>query len=171
MSPTIQANRWSVGPDEFAVRIILPDLKGFFDSLPIIGTFPKSRTLIIEPGTKALVIDDGLVVGQFDAGSYTLETFLERLQFWRNKQATVFLTRSEDVPIESKASKIPCADNVCFDIAYRWTIQIADILPFMKNLMGAGDRLAVSELVRLIAPLVGQAVYAAVGSKIGRAHV
>lgn len=164
MTAAIQSNRWAVGPSDFAVRVIVPDLKGFFDNLPIIGSFPKARVLIIEPGTEALVIDDGQLVGQFDAGTYTLESFLERLQFWRNKQATIFLTRSEDVPIESTVASIPCADNVCFDLKYRWTIQIADILPFMKNLMGGRNQFSLQELADSVSPIVRQGIYCAVGT-------
>ena len=163
MSAAIEEGRWAVGPNDFAARIILPDLKGFFEKLPIIGALPKSRTLIIEPGTRALVIDDGLLIGQIPAGTYTLESFLQRLQFWRNKQATIFLTRAEDVPIECESRGTPCADNICFDVTYRWTVQISDILPFMNNLMGARNNLPIPELAGLLTPIVQQAVYSAVG--------
>ena len=163
MTASIQSNRWAVGPNDFSVRVIVPDLKSFFENLPIIGSLPRARVLIIEPGTKALVIDDGLLVGQFDAGTYTLEGFLERLQFWRHKQATIFLTRLEDVPIEYSAQGIPCADNVCFDLKCRWTVQIADILPFMKNLMGARNQLSLQELANSVAPIVNQGIYSALG--------
>lgn len=163
MNAAIEEGRWAVGPDDFATRIILPDLKGFFEKLPIIGALPKSRTLIIEPGTRALVIDDGLLIGQITAGTYTLESFLQRLQFWRNKQATIFLTRAEDLPIESESRGTPCADNICFDLTYRWTVQISDILPFMNNLMGARNTLPIPELEGLLTPIVQQAVFGAVG--------
>lgn len=164
MNTPIEQGRWAVGPNDFAVRIILPDLKGFFENLPVLGRLPKSRTLIIEPGTRALVIDDGLLIGQFFAGTYTLETFLERLQFWRNKQATIFLTRSEDVPIECETKGVPCADNICFDLKYRWTIQIGDILPFMHNLMGARNELTITELKSLLIPILQQSVFTSVGN-------
>ena len=59
MSPRIENDRWSVASTDFATRVIVPDLQGFFDKLPLIGNAPKGRTLVIEPGTRALVIDDG----------------------------------------------------------------------------------------------------------------
>ncbi len=163
MNVSLQHDRWSVSETEFAVKVMVPDLKGFFDKLPIIGGAPKARSLVIEPGTRALVIDDGVLIGEILAGEYTLESFIERLQFWRNKQTTIFLTRGEDVPVESYAYNVPCLDGVCFNVSYRWTVQIAEILPFMENLMGARESVSVEELEGLLEPVVGQAVYSTIG--------
>jgi hypothetical protein len=163
MNATVLQDRWSVSESDFAVRVIVPDLKGFFDKLPIIGKVAKNRSLVIEPGTRALVVDDGVLIGEVVPGEYTLESFIERLQFWRKKQATVFLTRSEDVPVSSYRHSVPCLDGVCFDVSYRWTVQIAHILPFMENLMGARESVSVQELEELLEPIVGQAVYSTIG--------
>jgi len=157
MAVTLEHDRWSVSKSDFSAKVMIPDLNGFF------GRLPKNRVLVIEPGTRALVIDDGLLIGEIPAGSYTLETFLERLQFWRKKQATIFLTRCEDVPVDSHSESVPCLDGVCFDIRYRWTVQINDVLPFLLNLMGAMESVSVAELENLLKPIVGQAVYSTVG--------
>jgi hypothetical protein len=163
MPADIQHDRWSVSASDFAVKVMVPDLNGFFDRLPLIGTTPKGRSLVIEPGTRALVVDAGVLVGEIPAGEYTLESFVERLQFWRQKQATVFLTRGEDVPVESSSHNVPCLDGVCFDVSYRWTVQITNILPFMENLMGGRESVSVDELEELLSPIVGQAVYSTIG--------
>ena len=84
MAVALEHDRWTVSKSDFAVKVMIPDLDGFF------GRIPKSRTLVIEPGTRALVIDDGLLIGEIVAGSYTLETFLERLQFWRKNRPRFF---------------------------------------------------------------------------------
>lgn len=157
MAVTLEHDRWSVSKTDFAAKVMIPDLSGFF------GRLPKNRTLVIEPGTRALVIDDGLLIGEIPAGSYTLESLLERLQFWRKKQATIFLTRCEDVPVDSHADSVPCLDGICFDIRYRWTVQVNDVLPFLLNLMGAMESVSVVELENLLKPIVGQAVYSTVG--------
>ena len=163
MAVNLQHDRWSVSESDFAVRIMVPDLKGFFGNLPIIGGASKSRSLVIEPGTRALVIDEGVLVGEVPAGSYTMESFVERLQFWRNKQTTIFLTRCEEVPIESYLGGVPCLDSVCFDVSYRWTIQVSDIVSFMHNLMGARNVLTLQELEQLLTPMMSQALYGAIG--------
>jgi hypothetical protein len=163
MALKISDQRWKVAPDDFAARITIPDLKGWFDSLPILGSFPKSRVLVIEPGTRSVIIEDGGVVGELYAGQYTFESFCERLRFWRNKQATVFLTRSEDVPVESRLINLPCLEGVCFDLDFRWTIQMGEVLPFMENLMGASEEVSVQKLEQLLAPSLHQAVRDTIG--------
>lgn len=163
MAAELKHDRWSVSEDDFAVKVMVPDLKGFFNRLPVIGSGPKARSLVIEPGTRALVIEDGFLVGEVPPGEYTLESFIERLQFWKKKQTTIFLVRMEEVPVHSYSHNMPCLDGICFDAAYRWTVQISDILQFMYNLMGARESVTVEELEELLLPIVGQAVYSTIG--------
>ena len=164
MSPVIENNRWSVGVNDFAARVILPDLKGFFDQIPFISSLPKAKTLIVEPGTRALMVDEGFLIGEIPPGAYTFEEFVKRLQFWRNKQATAFLVRCEDVPIDSQLQNVPCLDNVCFDIDFRWTVQITDIVQLIANFMGARTELKITELQKLLLPIVSQAIFATIGN-------
>ena len=152
MTDKIQHERWAVSNEDFAVRIIVPDLQGFI-----------GRSLVIEPGTRALIVDDGVLVGEVPPGEYTFESFVDRLEFWRKKQTTVFLVRCEDVPIDSVELQVPCQDAVCCDVTYNWTVQVKDILQFMHNLMGARESLTVTELAELLSPIVGQATYATIG--------
>jgi len=163
MTVNLQHDRWSVSDSDFAVRVMVPDLKGFFDKLPLVGNAPKGRSLVIEPGTRALVIDEGVLVGEVPAGSYTMESFVERLQFWRNKQTTIFLTRSEEVPVESYTAGMPCLDGLCFDASYRWTVQVTDIIAFMYNLMGAKSVLTLQDLEALLSPVMSQGLSSAIG--------
>jgi hypothetical protein len=161
MSVTIADNRWKVTPTGFAVRISIPDIKGWFESLPLPKA--KGRSLVIEPGTRSVIIEDGLLVGELYAGEYTLESFCERLQFWRNKQATVFLTRSEDVAVESQLLSLPSVEGVCFDIDFRWTVQMKNVLLFMENLMGASEEVSVTQLEQMLSPTLHQAVRDTIG--------
>jgi len=127
VSPIIENNRWSVGKDDFATRVVLPDLQGFFERIPFISPLPKAKTLIIEPGTRAMLIDDGMFIGEVPPGAYTLEEFVQRLQFWRNKQATAFLVRCEDATFDSVMNSVPYQNHVVFKLHFRWSVQIADI--------------------------------------------
>ena len=164
MSPVIENNRWSVGTNDFAARVAIPDLKGFFDRIPIISSLPKAKTLVVEPGTRALMVDEDFFIGEIPPGGYTFEEFVKRLQFWRDNQTTAFLVRCEDVPIDSRLQNVPCLDNVCFDIDFRWTVQITDIVQLIANFMGARTELKISELQNLLLPMVSQAISATFGS-------
>jgi hypothetical protein len=150
-------DRWSVQDDDFSTRIEIPDLKGFFLGIP------KGRSLAIEPGTRAILIDDGALMGEVPPGSYVMESFLERLQFGQAKQATAILVRSEDVVFASQMSKIATRDNIAVDVLVRWSIQISDVTAFLHNLMGARETLTKDGLRQLIGPIVRQGVYITVG--------
>ncbi|MDA0282502.1 MAG: GYF domain-containing protein [Planctomycetota bacterium] len=157
MTSRVTNGRWSVQDDDFAARIEIPDVKGFFLGIP------KGRSLAIEPGTRAILIDDGALMGEVPPGSYVMESFLERLQFGQAKQATAILARSEDVVYATRMANIATRDNVCVDVLIRWSIQVSDVTAFLHNLMGARQTLTKDELRRLIGPIVRQGVYTTVG--------
>lgn len=174
MAVSIQNDRWAVSPEDYAVRITIPDLKGYFDKIPLFGKAPKGRTLVIEPGTRALIFDDGVLLGEADPGAYTLESLEQRLQFWRKKQATVFLTRGEDQVLKSTISNVPCLEGVCSDFSFQWTLQMNDVLAFMSNLMGANAGVSILELQKMLGPMVAQAIRETVGQhsfdEVGKAE-
>jgi|GEM_PF-1051747 hypothetical protein len=165
----IENLRWSVDSNDFATRLVIPDLKGVFRFGPL--ELPKQRSLVIEAGTRALVVDEGCLVGEVSPGSYVLETFLERLQFWRERQVTVVLARQEDVALQL-ALKVPTAEFLTVDAKVRLTVQIEDIAAFLENLLGAQERLLIKHVENsthrsvseLVSPLVRQALWGAIRS-------
>ena len=149
----IKNSRCVLQPDQFAVRIMVPNVKGFFDGLP------TSKSLVVEPGTRALVVEEGQVVGEIPPGSYTMETFVERLQFWRNKQTTIFLFRGEAIPVDTDLWDCRCLDNVCVNASLRWMWQVSDLLSFVQNYMGAeNNAIAIEDVNQRFAFAVDQAV-------------
>jgi len=163
MTATVKDDRWFVTDKDFATRIIVPDLQGFFARLPVLGAIPKQKTLVIEPGTLAAIVENGFLVGQLAAGTYTLESFLERLQFWNKKQATVFLSRAEEVPLETELRDVPTLEGFPIDVDFRWTIQVRDVMQLVDNLMGARDSLSIADLSGLLTPIVDQAIKTTIG--------
>ncbi|MCL4205625.1 MAG: hypothetical protein KJ000_24350 [Pirellulaceae bacterium] len=152
MSVTIDENRWTAPADQFAVRIQVQDAPGFF-----------SKKLIIEPGTRALVIEDGAFIGEVPAGVYTLESFAQRLRFWTKKQCTVILTRAEDQVIECQAGGLPTRENLVVEAGVRLTVQMSDVALFLQNLLGARAEFSVHDLRGTLLPLVRQAMWESVG--------
>lgn len=166
----IENLRWAAEPNDFAVRLIIPDLNGIFKLGAV--DLPKQRMLVVEAGTRAFVVDEGCVIGEVPPGSYLLQTFLERLQFWRERQVTVVLARQEDVAI-SIALQVPTAEYLTVNAKVRLTVQIEDVGAFLENLLGAQERLLINHvdgapyrsLVRLAGPLVRQALWGAMRSR------
>ena len=69
--PPIEENRWARGADDFATRVDVHDVPGFF-----------SKSLVVEPGVRALILEDGSATrGELGAGRYTLHTFLGTLHW------------------------------------------------------------------------------------------
>jgi hypothetical protein len=151
----VENNRWAVTDDQFAVSIRIEDVSAFF-----------SRQLVIEPGTRAVIIDSGQSLGELSPGTYTIESFAERLKFWSRKQCTAILTREEDVVLELDTDylgRVLTAEQLAINAELRLTIQLNDVSLFLKNLMGPRDGYSISELEQMIVPVAKQALWSAAG--------
>ncbi len=147
MTTKIQASRWFVTPTDFAIRVTVPDLKGWI-----------GKSLVVEAGTRALVIDEGVLLGELPAGEYTFQTLLDRLEFWRKKQTTVFLARAEEQLLLSNIKNVACSEGLGFDLELQWGLQLGDVVAFMHNLMGTRDAVSVPDLQEMIGPVMAQAI-------------
>ena len=95
------SHRWDVQSDQFAVRVVVDDLPGLL-----------RRSLVIEPGTRAMIVQDGVLLGEVGPGEYSMLSLEQTLTFWRKaKQSTAILTRMEDQPFRFKLKQIPTAEN------------------------------------------------------------
>ncbi|MEO2024222.1 MAG: hypothetical protein ABGX05_20520, partial [Pirellulaceae bacterium] len=82
MNDKQQDHRWRIDESEFANCKRIEDVKRFFGS----------RQLVIDPGTRALLVDNGQNLGEVGPGTYTLKSFCEMLRFWKRKQSVAILT-------------------------------------------------------------------------------
>lgn len=141
-------NTWTAKDGQFATRITLNDIPGFF-----------SKQLVIGAGTKALVIDDGTYLGEVSQGTYTLQSFTEKLQFWKSpKKIDVLLVQEQDLPISFYVDKIATAEDLLVAVKLGLVVQIRDIGLFARNYLGGRDSLSIGELKTVIAPIIGQAL-------------
>ena len=155
MADNVQENRWDVGEDQFAVAIRVDDVKAYF-----------SRTLIVEPGIRAVIIDEGQSLGEVGPGTWTLQSFAERLKFWTRKQATAILVRQEDLPIELDTTwigPVMTSEHLAVDAEVRLAVQLDDVALFARNLLGPRREFTITELREAIGPLVRQALWSAAG--------
>ena len=125
MAP-LENHRWKADASQFAVAVHVDDAVNFF-----------ANPLVIEPGTRALIVDEGLGVGEVPPGSYSLQTFADKLQFWKKKQATAILVREEDVILDVNCANVPTVENLLVEAVVRVSVQIEDVASFSRNLMGA----------------------------------
>jgi membrane protease subunit (stomatin/prohibitin family) len=145
-------NRWVATDSEFAVRVELSDISGFF-----------SKRLRVDTGVRALVLENGQSIGEVSPGVYTLQSFGEKLAFWTRKLSTAILTRAEQVPIDLQCDGLPTAENLEVEVRVRLAVQIQDVALFVRNMLGGRNALSRDELRRLLTPVVRQALWEAVG--------
>lgn len=157
MSELVKNGRWAVREGLFASRIIIPDVKGFFLNLPLLGETSLGRQLIIEPGTKAVMIDDGVVLGEAHAGSFTLQSFTECLQFWKGKQCTAVISRAEDIVIAADVPQAFSLEGVSLNLHLELQFSMKNILSFLTHLMGARSEITIDDLHASLAPTISQA--------------
>ena len=145
---TAMTNTWNASEGEFATRLTLNDVPGFF-----------AKQLTVVQGTRALIIDNGEYLGEVPPGTYTLQTFAEKLKFWKaQKQVDVILVRQDDVPLNFHGEKIPTADELLVSVTMRLVVQIQDTALFTRNLLGTRPKLSIEEMQQYVSPIIAQAL-------------
>lgn len=149
---TIEQHRWVTTDADFAVRVDVQDVPGFF-----------SRKLTIDPGVRAIFLEKGQSVGEVPQGQYTLETLFERLKFWTKTSTTVILTRAEEIPLELDCTGILTKEFLELEVSVRLTVQLEDVALFLKNMLGPRNGMTREELKAAIFPVVRQALWETIG--------
>ena len=141
-------NIWNAKAEDFAVRMTLGDFSGFF-----------SKQLTVMPGTHALIVDDGTYLGVVPPGTYTLQSFTDKLKFWRSaKQVDVVLTRDDDVRFDFRVEQIPTAEELLVAVRVQLILKIDDVALFAKNLLGNRPGMSLQNITEWFHPIIAQAV-------------
>ncbi len=151
MAP-IEQQRWVTTDADFAVRIDVQDVPGFF-----------SRKLTIDPGVRAIFLEKGQSVGEVPQGEYTLQTLFDRMKFWTKTSTTVILTRAEEIPLDLDCTGMLTKEFLEVDATVRLTVQLDDVALFLKNLLGPRNGMTRAELKDAVLPVVRQALWETIG--------
>jgi len=126
--PTLGDNRWRRGEDDFANHVVVDDVRGFF-----------ARDLIIEPGTQAILLADGMNLGVVGPGKYTLDDLVERGEvFLRLRSAhrmEAILVDTADAELAFTVPDLYTADPLKVEVTCATTVQIANPMRFFQTLM------------------------------------
>ena len=142
------SNTWSANVEDFATRMTLGDFSGFF-----------SKQLVVMQGTHAMIIDDGTYLGVVPPGTYTLQTFIDKLKFWRSaKQVDVVLTRDDDVRVDLVIGQLATAEELLVSVRLQLIVQITDVTLFTKNLLGNRTGMTIQGIADWIMPILTQAL-------------
>jgi RNA polymerase subunit RPABC4/transcription elongation factor Spt4 len=137
----IEENRWARGADDFATRVDVHDVPGFF-----------SKSLIVEPGVRALILEDGAATrGELGAGRYTLHTFLGALH-WPGapNRFTAILVDAGDVSLTFELSGLYTRDPIPVALSATVLLQLTDAQAFLANVLKGQTQISVSALRTLL---------------------
>ncbi|MAT15966.1 MAG: hypothetical protein CMJ46_11935 [Planctomyces sp.] len=144
-------NRWVAGDEEFAVRIDVKDVPGFF-----------SKEVVVEPGTRALFLENGILLGEVPPGKHQLQTISDTFAFWTKKKTTLILAKEKEVAIDLSFSELRSKEMLTINASMRLTVGIGDIALFFSHILTSQQTLTLPELKKMIMPIVQQAIHEAV---------
>jgi regulator of protease activity HflC (stomatin/prohibitin superfamily) len=145
---------WHADDHVLARTITSADVQGFF-----------SRNLEIRPGTRTIVFHGHSALGEVPPGTYTLETFAERLAFWNRKAFTAVVIRSEDLPLTIHSGPVLTSDGLLINATAQLTLKVADPALFFANLLGQTAEYSMLQLLDFIQPLLQNAVDAFISAR------
>lgn len=129
-------NRWAREADEFAVVLDVDDLDGLL-----------RKSLVVEPGTRALVYRDDCFVGLLEPGRHTIDTLPRRLAgLGRERPTTVILVATDDVAVELDLPELWTADEQRIGIKVFLVVRLVEPDAFRRELVGARWRVLLDDV-------------------------
>jgi hypothetical protein len=123
--PTIEKHRWARGPDDFAVRVEVSDVPGFF-----------GKDIVVEQGTKGIFFINGRNEGEVGPGKYNLDTLADRiLMLGRAESTTVILVDESDVQLDFTVTDLFTKDPLRLNLDCKLVVQMMDPMLFLTNEM------------------------------------
>ena len=146
--PPIQEHRWARGADDFATRVDVQDVPGFF-----------SKSLVVEPGVRALILEDGVAArGELSAGRYTLHTFLGTLH-WPGapNRFTAILVDAGDVSLTFELNGLYTRDPIPVALTATVLLRLTDAQAFLINVLKGQVQMGTASLRDLLTGEVTEA--------------
>lgn len=116
LPPAFGHNRWARGPEDFAIRVEVDDIR----RLP-------GQSLAIDHGTRALLFQGGKFKGELGEGQYDLSSIITRVaNFLADKPVSVLLMDAGDMAIDLENGSLWTADSFEVGTSSRLLLQVAD---------------------------------------------
>jgi hypothetical protein len=142
--------RWRARPGEIAARIESHNMPA------------QNKQLIVEENTLALLMENGLLVGERGPGLYKIQSFEEQ---WirRRPEVAVILLDSGEVPVEFSLADLWTIDPLRLNATCRLVLRIVDAKRFIANVLKGRPLFSVTDLRQLLYP----ELYAAAQTYVG----
>ena len=130
-------NRWRRSGDEFARRIEAHDLRGLL-----------RRGLVVEPGTRALIIQGGVLAGVFGEGAYNLNRPLGEVD--TATPATAILLDAGETTLLLSYQDLNSREDLPVEVSLEIVVRLIDGAALATNLMHGSERLMKADLAELL---------------------
>lgn len=121
----VVSHQWARGTDDFATRIEVADVEGFF-----------KKPLVVEAGTKAIFFSNGAYSGVVDAGKYDMGGLLHHINnVFSSKKTTALLVDAADVELALTLNDLLTRDPVRLSADCRVVLRLENPTGFFENLM------------------------------------
>jgi hypothetical protein len=135
----IVENRWAREPEEFAVVLDVADLPGLL-----------SKTLVVEPGTRALLFRGERHAGVLEPGRHTVESVPQRLAaLWGDGPTTVVLVSTDDVAVELDLPEVWTADEQIVSVKVFLVVRLVDPEAFRRQMVAGRWRVLLDDVREL----------------------
>lgn len=134
--------QWMRTPTDFAQKFDIHDVAGLF-----------KKQIVVEQGTKALMIQGGVYKGALMPGVYNLGSIIRTIgNIGLNDRTTVILIDSSEVPVTFTVPKgdLCSKDGLPVGVSGKLTVQISDPLDFLENYLKSRDNLTLSDISETI---------------------
>ena len=133
---TLTGNRWARRATDFATKVEVDDVDGFF-----------KKGLIVEAGTQAIFFVNGAVSGILDPGRYDMGGLLQKIKnVFSSKTTTAVLVDTGDVELQFSFADLLTRDPVRLSAEARMVAQLDNPALFFENMMKGRQNYALAEL-------------------------
>ncbi len=154
-APQMKGNRWARRVDDFATKVEVDDVEGFF-----------KRGLIVEAGTKAIFFVNGAYSGILEPGRYDMGGLLAKIKnLFSYKTTTAVLVDAGDVELQFSVDELKTRDPIKLVAECRLVVQMESPTQFFENLMKGQQNFPLSELRGFLEGELRNCMMEFVGSK------
>ncbi len=122
---TVVDNRWSRAADEFAVVLEIDDLNGVL-----------SKSLVVEPGTRALLFRADRLVGVLEPGEHTVDSLPRRIAaLGRGAPMLAILVSADDTAVELDLPEVWTADEQAVSVKVFLSVRLVDPDVFRREVV------------------------------------
>jgi RNA polymerase subunit RPABC4/transcription elongation factor Spt4 len=131
---------WQRGPNDFARRFEVSDIKGIF-----------SKNITIISGTKAILLQEGRFCGELPPGRYNVGGLISRIKNlnWVER-TTVILVDDADVGLNFNIGGLRTKENFDCGVKGKFTANIDEPILFFHNLMKTKDQVLTTDIEAML---------------------